>query len=487
VDQITLSDTPSPSPQAQFIREAGEFLESKAAIASKDPLRPIYHVMPKSQSIGDPNGPVFFDGEYHIFYQGMPFWGTGKSGTGWGHAVSRDMVRWEHLPMAMAPGPGSYDSAGVWSGGCVIHNGVPTIIYSGNGGDGQTQCIATSSDKLRTWTKDPANPVIQTLPPIEGLDRAGFRDPFTWREGDEWRMLVGAGYAKGKGGTVLLYRSNDLRKWDFLGTLCEGMGENCFMWECPTFFPLDNKHMLIVSPLFRNVRGLRGFTQYSTGTYRNNRFEPDGWKPLDLGGPGVFYAATSFADPKNRRIVWGFIMTPQPPAAGWSNCLSLPRLVTAGKDSGVNFAPLPELSALRTRERDCGNPVLKQDDEVVLDGALGLHAEVAVEIDMKTADKIELRIGRTADGRDYVPLSYDKTSGNLVFGDKKAEFRLDADNRLRIHLFTDGVVAEAFINDKTCFSNAMPVTEKSVGLSIVASKGSARITWCRLWEMTSIW
>ncbi len=445
--------------------------------------------MPKSQSIGDPNGPVFFNGEYHLFYQGMPFWGTGTSATGWGHAVSKDMVHWEHLPMAMAPGPGSYDRSGVWSGGCVIHDGVPTIIYSGNdgAGHGQTQCIATSSDNLRTWTKDPSNPVIAALPPIEGLDHDGFRDPFTWREGNEWRMLVGSGYAKSKGGTLLLYRSKDLRKWDFLGTLCEGMGENCFMWECPTFFPMGNKHMLIVSPLFRNVPGLRGFTQYSTGTYRNNRFDPGEWKPLDLAGPGVFYAATSFADPKNRRILWGFIMTPQPPAAGWSNCLSLPRLVTPGKASGISFAPLPELAALRTRERDCGNRVLKQDEEIVLDHALGLHGEVAIEIDMKTADKIELRIGRTADGRDYVPLSYDKTSGSLIFGSKQAEFRLDADKRLRIHLFTDGVVAEAFINDTVCFSSAMAITEKSIGLSVISSGGSARVSQCRLWEMTSIW
>ena len=491
VDHIMQSDTPPLSPQARFIKEADAYVDSRAAIAQKDPLRPIYHVMPKSQSLGDPNGPVFFNGEYHVFFQHFPYWGTSKRGFVWGHAVSKDMVHWEHLPIALAPDPNSYDSVGIASGGCVINDGVPTIIYTGfdatvSGRDaGQSQCIATSSDNLRTWQKDPANPVIPTQRPVEGL-ASGFRDPFVWQEGKEWRMLVGSGYADGRGGTVLLYRSKDLRKWDFLGPMCEGMGKQCFQWECPTFFQLENRHVLIVSPLFHNAPGLRAPTQYSVGNYGNNRFEQGEWKPVDLGGPTVYYAATSFEDPKKRRILWGFLMTPQKPGAGWSNCLSLPRILTLGPDSDVNYAPLPELSALRTRERDCGSPALKQGEEVVLDGALGLHGEVAIEIDMKDSDRVELRIGRTADGRDFVPLSYDKAAGNLVFGNKKADFRLDADNRLRIRLFTDGAVAEAFINEKACFSNSLPVTEKSVGLSIVSSNGNARVTRCRVWEMTSM-
>jgi len=236
--------------------------------------------------------------------------------------------------------------------------------------------------------------------------------------------------------------------------------------------------------LYRDIRGLRGPSQYSVGTYRTNRFEPAQWKPVDLGGPSVYYAPTTFADQKSRRILWGFLMAS---GAGWGNCLSLPRVLTLGKDASVRCAPLPELKALRTREQDVKKLTLPPDKEVVLDEALGLHGEVDIEIDMKTADKIELRVGRTADGQNYVPLAYDKTTGNLVFGKKQAQFRLDAGNRLRLHLFTDGAVAEAFINEEVCFSHALPVTEKSVGLSIVASGGNARVTRCQLWEMTSIW
>jgi len=489
VDQITLSDTPPPSPESPFIKEAEAFVESRAAIAVKDPLRPIYHVMPKAQSIGDPNGPVYFNGEYHIFFQDMPFWGTARSGTVWGHAVSRDMIHWEHLPIAVATGSTRYDAAGIWSGCCVINDGVPTIIYSGNDGAsvGQQQCLATSSDNLRTWTKEPLNPILPSQPLVEGLDPSGFRDPFAWREGNEWRLLVGSGYTKDKGGTVLLYRSKDLRKWDFLGPLCEGMGGNCFMWECPTFFPLEDKHVLIVSPLFRNSPGLRVPTQFAVGTYRNNRFVPGGWQQVDYGGPKAFYAATTFEDPKKRRILWGLLMTPQGPAAGWSNCLSLPRLVTLGKDSQVNFAPLPELAALRTRGRDPGTPSLRQGEEVMLDSSQTLHEEIALDLKLETAGQVLLKIGRAADGHDFVPLSYDRSKGLLSFGDKTAELRLDLDNRLRVRLFIDGAVAEAFINEKVCISRPMALSEKSTGLSLVTTGGSARIERCRLWDMNSIW
>jgi hypothetical protein len=83
VDQIVLSDAPPESPQKELLKEADDYVESRAAIAEKDPLRPIYHVMPKAQFTGDPNGPVFFNGEYHLFFQHMPFWGTAKQGIFW--------------------------------------------------------------------------------------------------------------------------------------------------------------------------------------------------------------------------------------------------------------------------------------------------------------------------------------------------------------------------------------------------------------------
>jgi len=249
------------------LAEANKSVERLELLAQGDSLRPIYHVTAASRLIGDPNGPVYFAGEYHVFFQHFPFWGDSSTFRPvWGHAVSPDMVHWRHLPIALAPTPGSYDGEGIASGCCVIDKGVPTIVYTGVGP--QSQCLAISDDSLRTWRKYLSNPVIPSPPALDSLGD-GFRDPFVWKEGDKWRLLAGSAF-RGQGGTVLLYQSNDLRKWEFLGPLCVGMGKRCIQWECPNFFSLNGRHILVVSPLFSDVAGLRGMVEYAVGNYQDN-------------------------------------------------------------------------------------------------------------------------------------------------------------------------------------------------------------------------
>ena len=126
------------------------------------------------------------------------FWGT----IHWGHAVSKDLVHWRDLPIALAPTPGWADSDGCWSGCAINNHGVPTLVYTGVQGDFQLPCLATSLDNLRTWEKYDGNPVLTSLPP--DLDLVGFRDPMVWRENDIWFMIVGSGI-KGAGGAALLF------------------------------------------------------------------------------------------------------------------------------------------------------------------------------------------------------------------------------------------------------------------------------------------
>src|SRR5438270_8146407 len=122
-----------------------------------DHQRPKYHFLPAAHWMNDPNGPIFWKGKYHMFYQYNPhgaFWGTMH----WGHAVSTDMIHWKHLPVALAPTPGGPDKDGVFSGCTVDNDGVPTIIYTGT--KPEVQCIATGNDELTTWKKYKGNPVI---------------------------------------------------------------------------------------------------------------------------------------------------------------------------------------------------------------------------------------------------------------------------------------------------------------------------------------
>jgi beta-fructofuranosidase len=464
---------------------ANASVERTNLIAEQDSLRPIYHVTASSRFINDPNGPVYFAGEYHIFFQHLPFWGDSVHNKPvWGHAASRDMVHWYHLPIALAPTPGTYDSEAIASGSCVIHNGLPTIIYTGV--EPQTQCLAVSHDSLRSWTKDPSNPVLPAPPSLEGL-RDGFRDPFVWREGDNWRMLVGSAF-QNTGGTVLLYESADLHKWEFLGPLCTGMGELCIQWECPAFFKLGDKHVLIVSPLYSNQPGLRAMVKYSTGNYSNNRFTPGAWKPVDLGGPTVFYAPNSFMDPAGRRILWGWIMADRPPQAGWWGSLSIPRVITPGDDGDMRYEPIPELNRLRYDGQIKKDLAMSREQEIILQPAFGLHYEMLMEAESDNLTQIEVRIGRSADGTKAIRLAYDAKKGRLVFGDKEADFKLNADEKsLIIHLFIDGNVGEAYINGRACFTNVLPFSRNSTGISVFTSGDSARIRSLSLWKLNSIW
>jgi len=248
-----------------------------------DALRPQFHLLPAANWMNDPNGPIYFGDRYHMFYQYNPngaFWGTMH----WAHATSPDMVYWHHEPIALEPTPNSFDRDGVFSGCAVIDDTkgqpTPTIIYTGvlpptnpreiTLNDGQhkwreVQALATSRDGLLTWQKQ-GEPII-AYPP-EGIAVSGFRDPCVWREGNEWMMAIGSGFA-GKHGAILLYKSPDLRKWTYMHPLIEGgpvfgssvnpvdSGE---MWECPDFFLLGGKHVLLIST--------KGKVLWKAGTYK---------------------------------------------------------------------------------------------------------------------------------------------------------------------------------------------------------------------------
>jgi beta-fructofuranosidase len=137
------------------LARADASVAAAAAQAAEDPSRPIYHLTSPACWINDPNGPVYYDGEYHVFFQHNPF-GSEWGRMFWGHAVSGDLVHWEHLPIALAPNPGSYDKDGVFSGCCVVHEGVPTILYTGV--SPECQCIATSGPHRAPISRDSATP-----------------------------------------------------------------------------------------------------------------------------------------------------------------------------------------------------------------------------------------------------------------------------------------------------------------------------------------
>lgn len=459
-----------PQIHEELLEKANASVAEAAKKAPQDPLRPIYHLMTAANWINDPNGPIYFNGEYHMFFQHNPYgdqWGN----MSWGHAVSKDLVHWEHLPIALTPNPDSCDKDGIFSGCCVIDNGVPTIIYTGV--NPEVQCIATSSDGMRTWTKYPGNPVIGERP---RNDLQGFRDPFAWKEDDGWYLVVGSGI-NGEGGTALLYRSPDLRQWEYVHPLCVGFGKN---WECPNFFPLGDKHVLVVSP--------HGQVKYSVGKYEDHKFTPGEWRPLNLGEAN-FYAPNCMEDPQGRRILWGWIIGGGSQGYPWNSCLTLPRVLTLRPDNSLGMEPAPELAALRGKHLGFKDLAVGPKDPFVLEGVSGDALEIAIECDPGNVDLVGLEVRRSPDGEEKTAIVYDNVRLRLSAGDQTGDFQLLAgEDTLNLRIFVDKSAIEVYANGRECLvCRALPKRDDCFGVALFAKGEIARFRSVDIWEMNSIW
>ncbi len=449
---------------------------------SSDPYRPIFHVAPAARFMNDPNGPVYVNGKYHLFFQHLPYFQNGdNTGPGWGHVVSEDLVHWENRPIALMPIPGTYDASAIASGSCVVHDGIPTIIYTSV--PPQAQSIAMSYDGMNTWIRYDKNPVV-TRPDIHNLED-GFRDPFVWKENGTWFMLVGSGF-KNQGGTVLLYRSYDLYNWEYLHPLCSGMGEKCFQWECPSFFDFGDKRVLIISPLFKNLPWLRGDVQYSVGTYQDFKFNPGPWKSMDLGGYSKFYAPNGMVDPKGRKIVWGWL--PLGSNTPWNGILSIPRVLTLSPDNELLMDPIPELKALRKKHWNFRNMTTGNVMQKELENVSGNCLEIAAEIDVQNAQKFGIDLFCSSDFKEKTRLCFDQIQNRLYLGRDSGFFALDkASKILKLHLFLDKSVIEVFINSRECITAFVRPQLSDLGIGIFSYGGTANFKSIDIWEIGTIW
>ncbi len=419
--------------------------------------------------MNDPNGPIYWNGQYHMFFQYNPHaavWGDMH----WGHAVSPDMVYWKHLPIALAPTPGGPDAAGCFSGTAVVDNGVVTVLYTGvvnsnlanaTLNDGQhvfreSQCLATSTDPdLKVWKKRSA-PVIDAPP--RGMRVTGFRDPSPWRSGDGWYLALGSGTAQ-QGADVLLYRSKDLRHWQYLHKLVSGKGTakktvnpvaNGDMWECPDFFALGEKHVLIHSS--------EGKVHWQTGVLDQAamRFHPEKTGILD---DGAYYAAKTQLDINGQRVVWGWIPELRPvaeyKAAGWACMMSLPRVLRIKPDGGLGTEFHPSVHRLRGNEQRL-NPARNIDAQLKrlhISQATGeLQAQLARRHQPFALSLLgKLPLAEIA--QPLLKLAYDPSSpGEIRIDDKAIPVSKDGAASLQVHIYVDGSVAEVIFSGGTAYT-----------------------------------
>jgi len=459
-----------------------------------DLQRPRYHFLPPANWMNDPNGPVFWKGKYHLFYQHNPYapFHGGRSGTmHWGHAVSKDLVYWTHLPIALAPTPGGPDKDGVYSGCAIDNNGVPTIIYTGV--SPEVQCIATSDDGMITWEKYAGNPIVDSPP--KGLDVMGFRDPCVWKEKDGWYMLIGSGI-KGVGGTALLYKSKDLINWEYLHPLCVGDKEKTgIMWECPDFFPLGNKYVLLVSVL--------GTTLYFVGTYADHKFHPEVQGNTSFGGH--YYAARSMIDGEGRRILFGWITEGRSAAAqwasSWSGVQALPRVLSLREDGALKMEPVPELKVLRGKHYRYEDIRVTPASSSLLRSIQGDCLEIEMELDLGDAKESGLKVRCSPGNAEETLIFYDRGKKSLNVNRERSSLYPDVRRgiqgvplelanceNLNLHIFLDRSVVEVFANNRFCLNSRIyPSRVDSLGIGLFARGGSAKLKSMSIWEIKSIW
>ena len=457
-----------------------------------DPLRPAFHLLPPHNWMNDPNGPIWWKGKYHLFYQLNPHaavWGDMH----WGHAVSPDMIHWHHEPVALAPTPGAADSEGCFSGSAVVYNGVPTFIYTGvqnappekatirDGNDKlrETQMLATAEDDgLLRWNKL-ETPVIAAPP--QGMLVTGFRDPCPWKEADGWYLGIGSG-ERFKGGCVLLYRSQDLRKWEFLHQLAAGVPngrqaanpcDSGEMWECPDFFAIGKGHYLHYSTENKVI--------WTTGTYdvATHTYTPGRSGVLDHG---AYYAPKTFLAPDGRRILWGWIRETRPEkefsAARWAGCMSLPRVLTIGDQGQLEMRPAPEAVKLRGP----GVKATVDASHAFRTKLAQLQQELRVPIDFSAKMvKVRLLVG----GNEAWQLTVNLPGDSIRAGDVSFPLPSAPWPRPHLRMFLDGSVIESFVGEREAVTTRVYTLKPGETEIEVSLTGSGRID-LDLWPMNPI-
>ena len=478
---------------SQSLREARKYEElSEKNIKEQD--RPAFHLSARTGWMNDPNGFSFYDGKYHLFYQYHPYdshWGPMH----WGHAVSSDLLHWEYLPAALAPDE-SYDRDGCFSGSALtLPDGKHLLMYTGVVNetleDGtihgiQTQCIAIG-DGIN-YEKYSGNPVLTESDLPKGSSRIDFRDPRIWRGRDGvYYAVIGSRPADGSG-QILMFESPDGFHWKFRRILCSNQWRYGKMWECPDFFELDGKQLLLVSPQDMLPQGFEYHNGNGTvcfiGTYdkESKEFAEECNQAIDYGID--FYAPQTILTPDGRRVMIGWMQNwdtcnPAGNQIPWFGQMSLPRELFI-KDGRLYQKPVRELEAMR--QTKVSHMDITFTDILRLDGITGRRIDMELELRPADGDKVFQKFAvRFAQDENYHTavsfrphesiLKIDrKFSGSRrAFIHQRRSLVRHQNGRIRLRLILDRFSAEMFVNDGEQVLSATLYTDLSAdGISFFA-------------------
>jgi beta-fructofuranosidase len=462
----------------ELLQRAEASLKAAAAKVKNDANRPVFHIQPPGNWNNDPNGPVYYKGYYHLFYQLNPY-GDDWGHMHWGHVRSKDLVHWEHQPIALPPSK-SKGEEHVFSGcAAITKRGQPMLIYTSIGNRLPEQWAAVpEDDTLVKWKKHSANPIMTEK--LHGdVKIHEWRDPFVFESEGQTYMVCGGNLNANKGGqaVVNVYRAenDELTEWNYLGVLFTHPDKDVKNIECPLFFPLDGKWVLIVSQ-GRPV-------QYFVGALdtKTMRFKSQKRGVMDFGS---FYAPNCMVDKGGRRVLWGWVQD-FPKGKGWNGSMTLPRVLTLAKDHTLRESPHPKLEQLRGKGR--------YDDEISFTGEQVLHGvkgdafEISTDLFCGTAEEVGFKFRRSADGTKAVTISYDAKKLHVAGVDVPFALR-PGDGSLGLHIFLDHSVLEVYVNDgQACITRVLDAAPENLGVALFARGGKAECRDLRSWQMNSIW
>ena len=473
--------------------------------------RPKYHFTPDSNWINDANGLVYYDGEYHLFYQYNPYgitWGH----MSWGHSVSKDLLHWQTLPVALYDDKNikDNDTSMIFSGSAVVDknntSGFGTLsnppmvaiytafVHAGQFADGsfnakkQNQCLAYSIDKGRTWTKYQENPVLD----IESLE---YRDPkvFWYEPQKKWIMAL----SKPDRQEAWFYESKNLKDWNYMSRWGRA-GNTARVWECPDLFEIpvegtqEKKWVLLISS--GNPQENHPGQQYFIGNFDGKKFTPQHsyQEPTYVDFGKDYFAAVTYNNaPENKRILVGWTNNWEyankvPTGKLWRGFYAVPRelkLVKNGSEYKLIQMPIEALNSLKKEELNIQNQSVENTFDLTYKGDA---YELECTLEPLNSNKAGIKILKGDKEQTTLTfhtkenyLTLDRTqSGNVGFSHRfpsieKAPTTLK-EGKLKLKILVDKCIIEVFINDgETTLTELVFPTENKGGIQLFTEGGKA--------------
>ncbi len=458
--------------------------------------QPKFHVTGGIGWINDPNGFAPYKGEYHLFFQYYPYdtkWGPMH----WGHVVTRDFIRWERLPAALAP-DSDYDRDGCFSGSAVeTPDGRHLLMYTGvrnvrrrNGmlEAFQTQCIAVGNGV--DYEKYSLNPVIDAGLLPEGGSSEDFRDPKIWREEDAYYAAIGNRCADGSG-TILLFRSEDALHWDYVNVVSACHNQYGRMWECPDLFPLDGKDVLLVSPQETAAIGLEFHPGNATVCLvgeldrKTRHLNREGVQAIDYGLD--FYAPQTLQTGDGRRVMIAWMQNWETSMCKMQGLrffgqMTLPRELSI-RGGRLFQNPVRELERYRGVRIDYHNVLI--NGETSLRGISGRYLDMTVTVRPSNENSIYkwFRLYVARDGENFTFIRFRPETGTIKVDRTHSGFPHDIVNIrefpvrpnggvLKLRVIMDRYSLELFVNDGEQAASFVLYTPIEAGAVSFSSDGS---------------